>query len=105
MEVTCNDVVLGTGATTTTVPEPNTIGDPMPLERRAWECPRCGDVNGPHVDKCGCPSFQLVPTPLWQEPIGNGGTITVVPGDCGCDVPAGGTCMNAACPRAVKVIC
>lgn len=28
--------------------------------RAAWECPRCGVVNAPHVDRCACAPVPVV---------------------------------------------
>ena len=30
------------------------IFNPYPT-RSPWECPRCGVMNAPHVDRCTCP--------------------------------------------------
>ncbi len=31
------------------------------MERKSWECHRCGKVNAPHADQCGCPGFSFQP--------------------------------------------
>ena len=36
-------------------------------ERKAWECPRCGAVNAPHVDQCVCTPEQQQDSPMWPS--------------------------------------
>lgn len=35
--------------------------------RTGWECPRCHNINGPHVDQCSCSKINLRDKPIHYD--------------------------------------
>lgn len=50
-------------------PSPEPFGSPPgkeDIDRVAWECPKCGAINAPHVDRCNCsPLARETPATAW----------------------------------------
>lgn len=107
---------IGTDATWCICADPENCTQKIPGKRcrkeftpvgSGWQCPNCGSAHAPDVKTCPLPArlpSALLPMPFFpaQPPFNAAPPVTV---DCGCPTHSGYVCMNAACPRAMRVTC